>query len=57
MDATAPAPGGGLQMGTWGPKIDNKIVFEDLTERGNKGQFIKVVWLLTPIHWNFADTE
>lgn len=42
MEATAPAKG--VQaMGSWGPKIDNKIVFEDLEARGNAGKFIHVV--------------
>jgi cholinesterase len=42
MEATAPSKGAQV-MGSWGPKIDNKIVFEDLAERGNAGKFIHTV--------------
>jgi cholinesterase len=42
MDATAPTPGAAA-MGSWGPKIDGKTVFEDLADRGAKGKFIKAV--------------
>ncbi|KAE9964228.1 hypothetical protein BLS_008530 [Venturia inaequalis] len=41
MEATAPAKGV-EGMGSWGPKIDNKIVFGDLEARGNAGKFIHV---------------
>ncbi|KAF2431719.1 alpha/beta-hydrolase [Tothia fuscella] len=40
MDATAPKAGAS-GMGTWGPKADGKTVFEDLADRGAKGNFIK----------------
>ncbi|KAF2674497.1 alpha/beta-hydrolase [Microthyrium microscopicum] len=40
MDATAPAAGQ-QAMGSWGPKVDGKTVFEDLADRGAKGNFIK----------------
>jgi hypothetical protein len=43
LDATAPPRGGKSIMGSWGPKIDGKTVFADLTERGNKGKFIHAV--------------
>ena len=42
MDATAP-PKGGKSMGSWGPKVDGKTVFQDLADRGNKGKFIHAV--------------
>lgn len=42
MEATAPAKGA-QAMGSWGPKIDNKTVFEDLEARGNTGKFIHAV--------------
>lgn len=42
MEATAPVKGA-QAMGSWGPKIDNKIVFEDLEARGNAGKFIHAV--------------
>jgi hypothetical protein len=43
MDATAPPQGGKSTMGSWGPKVDGKTVFEDLNDRGNKGKFIHAV--------------
>jgi cholinesterase len=42
MDATAPSAGAAA-MGSWGPKVDGKTVFEDLADRGAKGKFIKSV--------------
>lgn len=49
MAATAPAKDA-QAMGTWGPKTDNKIVFEDLEARGNTGKFVHAVsLLLTPL--------
>jgi cholinesterase len=43
MDATAPARGSGSPMGSWGPKVDGKIVFEDLADRGKTGKFVRAV--------------
>jgi cholinesterase len=43
MDATAPPKAGGSSLGSWGPKVDGKTVFADLTERGNTGKFIRAV--------------
>ena len=43
MDATAPPKGGNSNTLSWGPKIDDKTVFRDLTDRGNKGKFIHAV--------------
>lgn len=42
LDATAPAKGVEA-MGSWGPKFDDKIVFEDLEVRGKTGKFIHAV--------------
>lgn len=44
MEATAPVKGA-QAMGSWGPKIDNKILFADLVERGDAGKFIRAVSL------------
>jgi cholinesterase len=42
LNATVPASQA-TAVGTWGPKIDDKIVFADTIARGTRGDFIKVV--------------
>lgn len=42
LDATV-LPGGQSTLGVWGPKIDNKTLFADITARRARGDFVHKV--------------